>query len=80
MYHCKRKTDNQEVANCDAAADLVVKVISRSLMDADRAAYEANVMRSVDHSAFLPLLGAFADDVAWSLVMPRLGLVIKFST
>ena len=58
-------------SNNDGSDDLVAKVISRSLMDGERAAYEVNVMRSVDHSAFLPLLGSFVTDLAWILVMPK---------
>ena len=70
VYCCRRKGDT-EAKSCDNTSDLVVKVISKSLMDSERAAYEANVMRSVDHCAFLSLLGAFTTDDAWMLVMPR---------
>ena len=84
VHICKRKNsqeisaetrteeaDHVSSSNNDGSDDLVAKVISRSLMDAERAAYEVNVMRSVDHSAFLPLLGSFVTDLAWILVMPK---------
>ena len=84
VHICKRKNsqeisaetrteeaDHVSSSNNDGSDDLVAKVISRSLMDGERAAYEVNVMRSVDHSAFLPLLGSFVTDLAWILVMPK---------
>ena len=50
---------------------LAVKFVHKTLTDEQRALYEVNVMKTLEHMALLPLVATFSTPRSWIIVMPR---------
>lgn len=71
-FCCRGRFSEVHACTCrESGRAAAVKCIDRTLTDEARAGYELNVMRSLEHTALLPVLGAYSTPRAWLIVMPR---------